>query len=241
MTDRLHAETHAGHRTPGEHDLANVVALVPLNRLTAAKSRLSSMLSAQDRAALVGWLAGRVLAALHDSGVVERIFVLSPDPRTLALLPLDRQDGLTRVIRLRTNGTSLNSDLEQGRATAREQGAGALLVVLGDLPVLTAEAVRRMLATGWDKAVPSAVVLAGDRAGRGTNLLLARPADALPFAFGEDSLSRHLALARSSGIEPQIFTSEETSFDVDTPADLEELMARGLWMPSETTRRAVAG
>jgi hypothetical protein len=33
------------------------------------------------------------------------------------------------------------------------------------------------------------------------------------------------------GIEPVIYRSDATRFDVDTPADLRELVARELWVP----------
>lgn len=238
-------------------DQTRCVALVPLNTLTAAKSRLREVLAEGDRRALVIWLAGRVLVALRDSSVVERIAVVSPDPRMLALLESElglqvgREPGVgprspSRGGRgvdthlLVTDGGGLIADLEQGRHWAIERGANALMVVLADLPLLTPDALRRLHAEAQVERERHrhAVVLAPDRAGRGTNAMLLRPADALPFAFGEESLSRHLALARRARIAPSIFSSEETSLDVDTLADLQDVIDRGLWRPSGTQRKA---
>jgi 2-phospho-L-lactate guanylyltransferase len=113
-----------------------------------------------------------------------------------------------------------------------QQRADALMVVLGDLPLLTNDDVQVFLAMAVQPAGAPAepsVTMAPDRLARGTNMLLLRPPDALAFAFGEDSLTRHLALAHSAGIEPKIVQLPNAAFDVDTPDDLGELAERGLW------------
>lgn len=231
---------------------AHMIALVPLNALGAAKSRLRGALAEEDREALVIWLAGRVLDALRGSGLVERIVVLSPDARTLAVClrkhahepqahePHAYESTMSALL---TAGGDLNADLELGRRWAIARGADALLVALADLPLLTPDAIRRMLVAMHAEVAARgrAVVLAPDRAGRGTNLLLQCPADALPFAFGEGSFARHRDLARRSGLEPQLFTTEETSFDVDTPGDLREVIARDLWTPTCACEHSAAG
>ena len=60
--------------------------------------------------------------------------------------------------------------------------------------------------------------------------MLLRPPSLMPFAFGEGSFARHTAIARSFAGEPLIFRSPGTAFDVDSPPDLAELEARGVWM-----------
>ncbi len=155
-------------------------ALVPLNGLDAAKSRLAGSLADADRRRLVRWMAHRVVGATVRSGAVEAVAVISPDP---ALLAWARARGAAA---LRQHAGELNDGLELGRPA----------------------------------------VIAPDRAGQGTNALLVRPAALMPFAFGERSYGRHLALARDAGVEPAIYRSPGTQFDVDTAGDLAEL--RGL-------------
>jgi 2-phospho-L-lactate guanylyltransferase len=212
----------------------NTVALVPINTLTAAKSRLSGSVGAEERQALVLWMASRVLAAVRRSGAVTSVAVVSPDP---AVLCWSEGQGATAVHQV--NG-DLNDGLEVGRRWALAHGAEALLVLLADLPFLTPRDVRAMVSaaapapastpTSTLASVPArvqaAVVLAPDRTGRGTNGLLIRPATLLPFAFGQDSLEQHLALARERGLEPLLRRMAGTCFDVDTPSDLEELRWR---------------
>jgi 2-phospho-L-lactate guanylyltransferase len=167
-------------------------------------------------------MGARVVGALRDSGVVARIGVISADA---VLRGLWGDDPLVTAVR--APGASLNRDLEVGRRWAMRQGADALLVALGDLPLLTGAAVREVVALSSAQRI----AIAPDRRQDGTNLLLLTPPDLLTFAYGRHSLARHLNAARRVGVEPEIYRSEETSFDVDTPADLAQLVARGLWPP----------
>jgi len=223
-------------QTPGQtsgQTRADTIALVPLNALDAVKSRLRPSLDDANRRALVLWLAHQVCDALAASGVVDRIGIVSPDP--LALAPFASWGPYAPrrpVTLLRTEGGRLNEDLEQGRRWALAEGATQVLVILADLPFFSAVEAREMVQRACLSQATPYALLAPDRAEQGTNVLLLRPADALPFAFGVESLSRHTALARERGIEPEFYRSAATSFDVDTPADVQELIARGAWRPA---------
>jgi 2-phospho-L-lactate/phosphoenolpyruvate guanylyltransferase len=203
-----------------------IVALVPFKTLDQAKSRLAGALDPSVRRALARWMGVRVVEALRESGAVNRIGLVGADP---VLAGRWREDA--RVVTVRATGLSLNRDLETGRRWALRQGADALLVALGDLPLLTASSVREMAALAGAPSHAQTVVIAPDRRKDGTNLLLMAPPDLLAFAYGRHSLAHHLNAARRAGVEPAIYRAEETGFDVDTPADLAQLVARGLWPP----------
>jgi len=213
-----------------------LAAIVPLNSRTQAKTRLAGVLDDAERAELSRWLAQRVLDALRNAHIAP-IGVVSPDDEVLRWA---WQHGTQPV---RQEGSGLNDALDIGRAWAMRRHADALMVVLGDLPLLTAEDVLALVSQAAETpGTPSvAMAMAPDRAGKGTNILLLRPPEALAFAFGEDSLARHTALARAAGIEPHIMRVPGAAFDVDTPDDLRELAERGVWRPSETYARLWAG
>lgn len=197
------------------------VAIIPLNQLAAAKSRLSPTLSAAERRALVLWMAGRVLAAVRESDRIAAIGVVSPDSDVLDWA--ERRS----AVPVRQRQGDLNAGLELGRAWAQSRAADALLVLLGDLPCLSACEVRDFVALAETASRGEPLVaLAPDRHERGTNGLLLRPAraaDALPFAFGEGSLARHEALARERSIATVRFHARGLRYDVDTPADLRDV------------------
>jgi len=204
-------------------ETVKTLAVVPLNRLTAAKSRLAPALSGASRRELALWMAGRVLDAVKRSCAVDAIAVVSPDEEALAWA---RGRGAS-VIAQEHGG--LNAGLALAREYALARGADTLLVLLGDLPRLTPSEVMRLVTLAERAEAERSVVLAPDRDGQGTNGLLLRPPDLLPFAYGPCSFARHRAIARAFGVEPLIVASPGLAFDVDIPADLHELERCGVW------------
>ena len=201
-----------------------LVGVIPLNALARAKSRLAGALAPEERRALALWLAGRTLAALRASGVVESVAVVSPDADALAWAEAEGAEPLAQP------GRGLNAGLALARAWATRQEAGALLIALGDLPLLSGDEVRRFVAMG--RLHERLVELAPDRARDGTNLLLARPPEVAPLAYGRGSFARHRSLARRAGTPTMLFKAPGSAFDVDQPTDLDELIAAGLWRPA---------
>lgn len=208
-----------------------LVGVIPLNALNRAKSRLATALTPQERRALALWLAGRTLAALRDSGVVERVAVVSPDAAALAWATREGAEPIAQP------GRGLNAGLALAQAWARSLDAGALLIALGDLPRLTGDEVRRFVAMG--RLHERVVTLAPDRVRDGTNLLLARPPLVAPLAYGRGSFARHRSLARRAGVPTLLFRAAGAAFDVDGPEDLDELIGAGLWRPMDSAADGV--
>jgi 2-phospho-L-lactate guanylyltransferase len=207
-----------------------VAAVVPVKSLHLAKSRLAGRLSQAGRAQLALWLLERVCEAVGRSAVVERLAVVSPDAEVLRWAS---GRGL-RAIAQRTG--DLNAAVELGRAWAQTRDADALLVLLGDLPLLAPEDVRSLCELAADirndgdaNARRGAMVLAPDRSGQGTNGLVLAPPGDVPFAFGVGSYAQHVALARGRHVATGLYISPRTAFDVDGPGDLAEIAALGLW------------
>ncbi len=188
----------------------NTVAVVPVKSLREAKSRLADYLSPQERATLAFDMLGHVLHAIVASGAVSRIVVISPDLNLPGLPP--------GVALLQQTRVGLNNLLEQGREWASDEGADALLVAFADLLLLSPGEILDIADMGEPQ---NTVVLAPDRHGHGTNILLAHPASLARFAFGHDSFSRHQALAHAAGARVEVYWSPGTALDIDTPADLE--------------------
>lgn len=191
------------------------IAIVPIKALAETKTRLAAVLDAPDRAALTLRTLRAVLTALDMPGIAARI-VVSPDETVL------REATLAGAERLRQRDTGLNEGLAAARARAGELGAGAILIVLGDLPLLARDDVAALLDLA-DR--PGVVVFAPDRHGTGTNALLLTPPDALPLSFGAGSLARHRAAAGARGLHARWYDAPGTALDLDTPADLAALDA----------------
>lgn len=195
----------------------SVVAVVPVKDLWGTKSRLKPILNPGARAGLTLYMMGRVIRALIGAGI-EKVAVVSPDP---IVLRTAADHGATP---LPQQSSGLNPALDEGRRWAVEAGASALLVLPADLPLLEAEDVKAVLAEMGDE--PS-VVISPDAAKAGTNALLLRPPDALPFLFGEASYDAHVRAAVERGVPVEIHEHTHLAFDLDTADDLDRLRRHG--------------
>lgn len=197
-------------------------AIVPVKDLEETKSRLSAFLDPKERAVLTLWMLDHVLATLREAHTVERVGVVSPSPRVLFLA----EDVDATALPQESRG--LNNALEEGRSWAVSEGATSLLVLPADLPYVSAFDVQMLTRLARDER---AVVISPDGAREGTNALLMRPADAMPFAFGPDSYETHLRTAKEHGLEVGIYKHASVAHDVDTFEDLQALIDSGL-LPS---------
>jgi 2-phospho-L-lactate guanylyltransferase len=94
-----------------------------------------------------------------------------------------------------------------------------LLMIAGDLPLLTSSALDRLIAAAPERGV----VLAPDRQSVGTNALLCSPPDVIPPCFGPNSFRRHVELAERAGVPVSVVDAPTLTFDVDVPEDLGRL------------------
>ena len=193
-------------------------AVVPVKDLVGTKSRLKPVLTPPGRAGLTVYMMKNVLAALREAGV-EHACVVSPD---WLVLQMAEEAGATPLLQ---KSRGLNPALEEARKWAVDEGASALLVLPADLPLLCAPDVEAVLEAAAE-AEGSLVVISPDAAGTGTNALLLRPPDALPFLFGPNSFEAHLNAAREQEIPAQVCERTRLAFDIDTADDLAQFHER---------------
>src|SRR5919199_119214 len=187
-------------------------AVVPVKDLEGTKSRLKPILNPPGRAGLTMYMMKNVLSALRGAGI-NRACVVSPDRTVLAIAEEAGADPLLQ------KSSGLNPALEEARGWAVAEGATALLIFPADLPLLRAPDVGAVLEAA-EQAEEPLVVLSPDANGTGTNALLLRPPDALPFLFGPNSFEAHLKAAREEGILPKVCEMPRLAFDLDTVDDL---------------------
>jgi len=197
----------------------SVVAIVPVGTLEGAKSRLGEALDAEERRDLVTDQLRRTIRATNGSAAVLETIVVTPDDdvRAIALAAGARP--------MRQRGRGLNKGLTEARDDALAGGAGAILVVPVDLPLVTVAALADVLRPLDDPRRPL-VVLVPDRHGRGTNALLVAPPGAIEFCFGGESRAAHAACAREAGARLVELLDSPLALDLDTPEDLLLLDAR---------------
>jgi 2-phospho-L-lactate guanylyltransferase len=186
-------------------DAAHV--LIPLKRLDDAKSRLAEVLSAEERAALMLELLRGAIAAAEEADVGP-ITVVSAEPVTLESVP-----------RFDDRGLAWNDALAAAmREVVREPVAA---VVSADLPRVSAEDIQALVEATPGRGMAIARALDG-----GTNAVSMRPPAVVMTHFGEpQSAAVHAQATAAAGLAARLVDLPGLAFDVDTPADLEELRA----------------
>lgn len=206
--------------------MSAIWAVVPVKDTRDAKQRLAAALPQAQRSALA-------LAMLED--VLEALAAT----RDLAGIHVVTVDRAAREVAQRY-GAEISSDQATDGHTAAVMGAArrlaargeAMLTIPGDVPLVTAAEIERVIAA---HRRGRAFVIVPARDDLGSNTILAAPADAVPLRFGDNSFFPHLAAARACGIEPAVLPLPGIGLDIDTPEDLAAFLGR----PSQTRTRAL--
>lgn len=168
------------------------------------KTRLSTVLDDEERAAFARVMLEDVLTALAATPDV-------PEPVVLSTEPLDDDPGVT----VRVDDRALTPAVNDVLASAD----GAVAVVMADLALATPDALAGLFASDAD------VVLAPGRR-VGTNALVSRHPEFRVDYHGH-SFVDHREAAAAVGASVDVVDSFRLSTDVDEPADLAEVLAHG--------------
>jgi 2-phospho-L-lactate guanylyltransferase len=189
-----------------------VRAVVPMKPLIQCKLRLAPVLAAAQRGGLALAMLERVLRAVQSGDAADGVTVLGGDE---AIRALCRRLGAGWEA---DPAGDLNGALQSYYAGIRAHGLDGILYLAGDLPRVSAEDVRRLVAE-----LETADLVLGAGARGGTNAIGLR--GGLPFRFdlGGRSLERQRAQAQVRALRWQVVTAPALQADVDTPADLERL------------------
>jgi 2-phospho-L-lactate guanylyltransferase len=188
------------------------IAIVPVKDLSRAKERLSPVLSQSDRTRLANIMLEDVLTAVKGSKLLTKLFVVTSD-----VLAIDLASSLDIEVIREAKQESESSSIDYSSKVCKELGAGSVLVIPGDVPLIRPGDIDYILER--EKPHPSAILVPA-RDGLGTNAILRRPPDAFPSKFGYDSFNKHIEEAKKRGIEFDIYHLPRIALDIDEPKDL---------------------
>lgn len=190
-------------------------AVVPSKQFGVAKRRLAALLSEAERIFLAEVMLNDVLSALHASAQVEGIVVVSKEPVAKRLA---ERYGATFVLETQSD---LSLAVTEGGAHAAALGAEALLMVPGDVPLVTVQEIEQLIRV---HGPGRGLTLVPDRSYTGTNGLIVSPINLIRFSYGIDSFNLHAEAARATGSRVQLLELDKLSLDIDTPEDVRALM-----------------
>jgi len=185
--------------------------VIPVKRLTAAKSRLRGAVPAARHADLALAMVRDTATAVLAGAAVAELLVVTDDPVVAAAV----SELGARVVPDRPD-----ADLNEAMRFGADEAAGLnrfRAVLAGDLPALRAE----QLDAALDAAAGRSFV--ADAAGTGTVLLAVPPGRPLDPRFGLGSAVAHA----DSGAIPLAGDWPGLRQDVDTPADLATVLELG--------------
>ena len=191
-------------------DYMTTWAIIPVKRLSEAKSSLSPRLTPEQRQRLVFAMLADVLNAVHQAPPISDTIVVSPDEKVLSFARLHGAESVAEP------GLELNEALKVVIHHSISKGVGSVLIVPADLPLLKSADVENLIAMA---SASKDVVIAPSKA-KGTNALFLRPPDLINLRFGGESFPLHVREASQAGIKPHIYRSPTTATDIDEVADL---------------------
>jgi 2-phospho-L-lactate guanylyltransferase len=193
----------------------DIWAVVPVKDTARAKQRLAPALPQHLRQELALAMLEDVLEAVAGvAGLGGAILVtVDPEAETLA-----RRYGMVTLAEGAHDGHT--GAVNAGARHLIAHGRGTMLTLPGDLPLITADEIERLIAA-HGPAPSFTIAPAHDELG--SNAILMSPPKAVPLRFGEDSFFPHLAAARAQGIEPCVLRLPGIAFDIDNPQDLHHL------------------
>ncbi|HLH70200.1 MAG TPA: 2-phospho-L-lactate guanylyltransferase [Candidatus Dormibacteraeota bacterium] len=191
-----------------------VWVVVLIKGFDEAKQRLRPVLEPAERRALAERNARLALAAARAGDHVLAVCGSEAAAR------MAHDAGAEVLLEDRPGGQNLAA--QRGIEHAQAHGAGAVLLLSSDLPLVRRGTIASMLAAA--RGMGGKAAMAAPAVGRGgTNALYLCPPDALGLHFGDDSLEKFARDAAERRVRFQVYESPDLALDLDEPADLEEL------------------
>jgi len=189
-----------------------ICAVIPVKPFSEGKTRLSSVLTTDERSNLNLSLFINTLKVLLEVTQIAEVIVISRDP--YALFIAERRGAVS----LKEEGSTLNQALERVTQGVSQKVMAGILVVPTDLPLLSASDLKLFISCSPKE---KGIGIAPDRRCEGTNLLLIMPPGVISYQFGSNSFQKHIEQAIKKNLAVEIIQLPNLGLDLDLPEDLE--------------------
>ena len=187
--------------------------IIPVKPLRRSKSRLSDVLTEDERTLLNYHMLENTLSILKEIHNIDGVLVVSRDPGALSL---------ARTFEAKTlqedGEPGLNLALKRAVVVAKAYSANSIMILPADLPLITCKEIESVI----DKLdANNKMIISPDRRMSGTNMLIVSPADLVEFSFGPGSFERHVRQAQAKNAHIDVYQLESVGLDIDLPEDLD--------------------
>lgn len=192
----------------------NASAIIPVKQLDKAKTRLSSLLSNNERREFCLEMLEDVLVAVTTSKCSRWTVVASVDPMVLEVA---KRFG---VFSLMESRLGLNQAVSEAIDWCVQNGAKSTLILPADIPSVRPRDLAKIFSLGKE----AAMVISPSRSEDGTNALLLTPPNILPTFYGKHSFQRYIMEASKRAISFRTIKLPRIALDIDTVEDLAEFV-----------------
>lgn len=201
--------------------MGGVWALIPIKRMSAAKQRLASLLSPEERAALMAAMAADVIRTVSAVSGLAGILVVAGDEHGLHLARGLGADAIQDQV-----SDTQSAAVTVGVSHLAARNAAAVLVLPADIPMATAAEIAHVAdcAAAAARRSGRALTLVPSRDGDGSNALALSPVWALTFSFGPNSRRRHVVAATEANLSVRELSLPGIALDIDRPGDVRDLL-----------------
>jgi 2-phospho-L-lactate guanylyltransferase len=198
-----------------------IAAVIPMKSLHSAKSRLSNILTAQQRKNLAMYLLDATITELKKSNFISEIIIVSIDKA------VENYSCLNNLKFIKDSDEGVNKAVILADNYCINNGINANIVIPHDLPFISAKEIDEIctISNKYHKCI----IICPSKRFDGTNILFRKPPDVIKTHYDDNSYMNHLKEAYKLKIPVESLDLVKLRFDLDTKEDLLELFPLENW------------
>lgn len=197
--------------------MKKIAAVIPMKNLHYAKSRLSNILTLQQRKELVLFLFNITIKTLKKSKFISEIIVVSSD-KTIEKISF--KNGL---IFIKDSDNGVNNAIILADRYCVQNNIDASIVIPHDLPFISVKEID--YTCNISEKYPKCVIICPSKRFDGTNILFRKPPSVIATFYDNNSYLNHLKEAEKFNIPLESINLDNLMFDIDTREDLLDFLS----------------
>ena len=197
--------------------MKKIAAVIPMKNLHYAKSRLSNILTLQQRKELVLFLFNITIKTLKKSKFISEIIVVSSDKT------IEKFSFKNGLIFIKDLDNGVNNAIIFADRYCVQNNIDANIVIPHDLPFISVKEIDYIC--NISEKYPKCVIICPSKRFDGTNILFRKPPSVIATFYDNNSYLNHLKEAEKFNIPLESINLDNLMFDIDTREDLLDFLS----------------